>query len=78
MRVSKKDLLNMVNRLNAVHGFENVEYNTVGSYKLYNDGVGYAIHKVENAGGGVSVVAHCYGMTAKECYYLLCGLLAND
>ena len=76
MRVNKKDLENMVKRLNSVKGFENVEYNTVGSYKLYSDGVGYAIHKVENTGGGVSVVGHCYGMTTKECYYFLSGLLA--
>lgn len=78
MRVNKKDLENMVNRLNAVRGFENVEYNTIGSYKLYSDGIGYAIHKIENASGGVSTVGNCYGMTTKECYYFLCGLLAVD
>lgn len=75
MRITKKDLENMVKRLNAAHGFIDPDYNTVGSYRLYNSGVGYAIYKVGNSSGGVSVVAHCYGMTAKECYYLLCGLL---
>lgn len=75
MRITKKDLENMVNRLNAENGFINPEWDTVGAYRLYKDYNGYSVHKVENAGGGVSVVAHCYGMTTKECYYFMCGLL---
>lgn len=75
MRITKRDLQNMINRLNAINGFKEVKYNTVGGFRLYQDACGYAIHKIVNVGGGVSSVGNCYGMTTKECYYFLCGLL---
>lgn len=78
MRIVKKDLENMVERLNRVRGFNNPQWDTIGSYKLAHNGYGYVIHKVGNEHGGVSVVANCSGMTCKECYYFLSGLLASD
>ena len=75
MRITKRDLQNMINRLNAINGFEEVKYNTVGGFRLYQDACGYTVHKIVNVGGGVSSVGNCYGMTTKECYYFLCGLL---
>ena len=77
MRVTKTTLQNMVNRLNAEHGFENVGWDTVGAYRLYSDGIGYAIHRVNNAAGGVECIGNMAGMTTKECYYFLCGVLAR-
>ena len=76
MRITNNDLNNMVKRLNATIGKENADYNTAGAYRLYKDAFGYALHRVMNSGGGVFTVANCYGMTARECYFLLCGLLA--
>ena len=77
MTVNKKVLETMVARLNRANGFEVVEWNTIGSYKLYKDGCGYAIHKIHNAGDGVETVGSAYGMTTRECYYFLLGLLAT-
>ena len=77
MTITRKNLEAMVKRLNSVNGFENPDYNTVGSFKLYKDGVGYAIHKIHNEFGGVVTLGGCYGMTTKECYFFLNGLLAN-
>jgi len=77
MKITKKDLENMVKRLNAENGFEIPDYSTLGAFRLYKDANGYAIHKVHNEMGGVSTVGHCYAMTVKECYYFLTGLLAR-
>ena len=77
MTITKKNLEAMTKRLNAVNGFEDPEWNTIGSFKLYKDGCGYAIHKVHNNGGGVVTVGGFYGMTTKECYFFLSGLLAE-
>ena len=77
MKITKRHLEGMVERLNYRAGFEEVEYLTVGSYRLYHDGVGYRIDKVENSAGGVSVVGNMYGMTTRECYMFLSGLLAR-
>ena len=77
MRVTKTTLQNMVERLNNEHGFENPEWNTVGAYRLYIDGCGYAIHKINNTAGGVICLGNMSGMTTKECYYFLAGVLAK-
>ncbi len=77
MTITRKNLDAMVKRLNVVNGFENPEWSTIGSYRLYKDGIGYAIQKVDNEMGGVSTVGNCYGMTTKECYFFLSGLLSN-
>lgn len=77
MPITKKNLESMVNRLNAIHGIENANWNTVNSFRLSRDGAGYSIQKVINDFGGVSNVGGCYGMTTKECYYFLKGLLTD-
>lgn len=77
MTITKTTLEAMVKTLNAKKGFHDVEWNTIGSYKLYKDGCGYAVHKVHNEGGGVEAVGYCYGMTTRECYFLLSGLMAE-
>jgi hypothetical protein len=77
MRVNKKDLENMVKRLNSNAGFKEVNYNTVGSFKLYHDANGYAVHKVTNEHGGVESIGNMYGLTCKECYIFLSGLLVD-
>lgn len=78
MRITKTDLENMIKRLNAKNNISDPEWNTIDSYKLYKDGCGYAIHQVINSGGGVRAIGNCYGMTTKECYYFLCGLLDSE
>lgn len=75
--MTRKNLELLVKRLNAINGFENPQYYTVGSYRLHKDGIGYAIQKVCNEAGGVSNVGNISGMTTKECYFFLSGLLAN-
>lgn len=77
MTITKKNLEAMVNRLNAINGIEDAKWNTVGIFRLAKDGCGFSIQKVMNEGGGVSNVGGCYGMTTKECYYFLSGLLAT-
>ena len=77
MTITKKTLEAMVKRLNATSGFENPEYCTVGSFRLSHENGGYSIRKVMNEGGGVQTVGGCYGMTTKECYFFLSGLLAT-
>ena len=77
MTITKKTLEAMVNRLNAINGIENANWNTLNSFRLSKDGVGYSIQKVVNDCGGISNVGGCYGMTTKECYFFLSGLLAN-
>lgn len=76
MRITRANLESMVSRLNAINGIENAKWNTAGSFRLYSDGCGLSIQKVENEAGGVSNVGGCYGMTTKECYYFISGLLA--
>ena len=76
MRITKKDLENMVERLNRIHGLTEYDWNTMGSFRLNHNGYGYSIHKVNNEYGGVIVVGNCSGMTTKECYYFLNGLFA--
>lgn len=76
--MKKVTLENIVERLNAKNGVTAPKWNTIGSYKLYKDGAGYAVHKVINAGGGVAAVGNTYGMTANECYFFLTGLLADN
>ena len=77
MRITEKNLVAMVNRLNNEHGFENPKWNTVGSFKLRSENGGYSIAKVKNDGGGIQTIGGCYGMTTRECYYFLNGLLAT-
>ena len=77
MTITKKTLEAMVKRLNNAAGFIEPEWNTVGSFKLYKDACGYAIHKIHNNGGGVVTIGNCNGMTTKECYYFISGLLAT-
>lgn len=76
MTITRKNLETMVKRLNNINGFNDVEWNTIGSFRLYHDASGYAIQKVMNEGGGVQTIGGCYGMTTRECYYFLNGLLA--
>ena len=51
--MKKVTLENMIERLNVKNGVTAPKWNTIGSYKLYKDGAGYAVHKVINAGGGL-------------------------
>lgn len=77
MRVTKKELLVMVETLNNVHDIFNPDWNTLHSYHLTQTSSGYKIEKVMNDHGGVLVVDNVCGMTPKECYFFLRGLLAK-
>ncbi len=74
----KETLGNMVARLNEIKCFEKPEWNTVGSYRLYKDAVGYAVQMVGNTAGGIKTVGNSYGMTASECYYFIAGMIASN
>lgn len=77
MRITQKTLDNLVNRLNAIKGFENPDRCTVGSYRLdYQNGY-INLVKIVNDGGGVSVIGSGCGMNTRECYYFISGILAN-
>ena len=69
------EIKSLVNKINEKNGFTNVQYNTIGAYLLHKDVCGLAVDKVTNIHGGVQKVG--YGMTKKEAYYLLQGLLQN-
>lgn len=77
MRITRKDLDAMVKRLNCIKGYNEPEYNTVGSYRLSFQNGYVSVVKVMTEGGGVQTVGGCCGMTTKECYYFLSGILAN-
>lgn len=75
MRITTKTLEALVKRLNAVKGFEETDYNTIGSYRLnYQNGY-INLVKVLNEAGGVRTL-EC-GMNTRECYYFINGILAN-
>ena len=74
MRVTAKDVQNLVNKINRLKGFENVSYNTIGALQLYRDGIGFAVDVIMNSSGGVKRIIGG-GLTTKESYYYLHGLL---
>ena len=69
------EIKNLVNKINEKNGFTNAQYNTIGAITYHKDICGVSIEKITNIGGGVESIA--YGMTKKEAYYLLQGLLQN-
>jgi hypothetical protein len=75
-RITQKDLELLVNELNEAQGFvpENVQYNTVGAYKLDYAYGGVKLVKIVSAGGGqTNVSSGGYG-TKRELYTFLRGL----
>lgn len=74
MRITEKTLVSMVERLNAAR---KVQAGKIGSYRIYKSGCGYAIDKIANDCGGVDRVGNISGMTAKECYFFLSGILCD-
>ncbi len=75
MKITKTDLEKLVSRLNKIHGFNDPEWNTIGSYHLHISGYGISIEKIKNEFGAASLVAGINGMSKQECYYFLIGLL---
>lgn len=75
MIIRKKDLENMLKRLNTMRGYLNPHYLTVGSYRLSCENGGYSVREVVNDSGAVRCLGNMYGMTARECYYFLNGLI---
>ena len=69
------EIKSLVNKINEKNGFINAQYNTIGAIILQKDICGIGINKITNAHGGVCKLG--YGMTKKEAYYLLQGLLQN-
>jgi len=53
MRITEKDLENLVDRLNEIKGFSNPKWGTVGSYILDNAYGGWEVNQIVNERGGV-------------------------
>lgn len=77
MIIRKRDLENMVDRLNTGRGYLAPRPYTVGAYRLMSENGGYCVREIVNESGGVRTLGHAYCMTARECYYFLCGLIAG-
>lgn len=75
MIIRKRDLENMVTRLNTGRGYLSPHPLTVGAYRLVSKNGGYCVREVVNTSGGVRILGHCYCMSARECYYFLNGLI---
>lgn len=75
MIIHKSDLENMVRRFNISRGYINPQYLTVGVYRLCRENGGYCVREVVNKSGGLRTVGNVYGMTARECYFFLSGLI---
>lgn len=77
MIIRKRDLEAMVNRLNIGRGYLAPTPLTVGSYRLMYMDNGYCVCEIMNTSGGRRNIGGCYGMTTRECYYFLNGLIAG-
>lgn len=77
MIIRKRDLQNMVSRINTGRGYIAPTPLTIGAYRLDVENGGYSIREIVNESGGKRTLGHCYCMTARECYYFLNGLIAG-
>lgn len=77
MIIRKRDLQNMVDRLNIGRGYIAPTPLTVGAYRLDIENGGYCVREVVNESGGRRTLGNCYCMTSRECYYFLNGLIAG-
>ena len=74
MRITKSHVENKVSIINGMAGFDNSEWNTVGSIHLQGQYGGYAINKICNERGGITVL---HGTsTLRECSAFLSGMIA--
>lgn len=69
------EIKSLINKINETKGYINAQYNTIGAIILQKDICGIGINKITNEHGGVYKLG--YGMTKKEAYYLLQGLLQD-
>jgi hypothetical protein len=69
-RTTLKQLECMVDRINAVKGFDKPEYNTIGSYHLSGAYGGYQLQKVCNEAGGIHAITSGH-IPKRELYYQL-------
>ena len=77
MKTSINDIRNLVKKINEKRGFTEVNYNTIGAIRLYQDICGIAIDEVMNDGGGVRRLEGG-GLTKNEAYMFLSGLLNEE
>ena len=74
MRVLQKDIYNVLDRINGKAGFDkDVEYNTVGAYKLSGAYGGWQLQKIETNGGARSITSG-YD-SKKDIYYQMLAFL---
>jgi hypothetical protein len=69
------EIKSLINKINETKGYINAQYNTIGAIILQKDICGIGINKITNEHGGVHELG--YGMTKKEAYYFLQGLLQD-
>lgn len=77
-RITQKDLERVCERLNQKAGFEKVEWNTIGSYKIDGAYGGVSLHKVTSEGGGITDVFSCGHVPKKDLYYRMQAFLAGS
>ena len=68
MRVTEKDLKNLVARLNKMAGFDNPEYSTIGAYCLSFAYGGVSLHRYVNERGGVTDVFRSGHVPKRDLY----------
>ena len=69
------EIKNLVSKINEKNGSVNAQNNTIGARIIQKEICGIGINKITNEHGGVHELG--YGMTKKESYYLLQGLLQD-
>ena len=69
MRITKKDLENVVSRLNKIAGFDSPEYSTVGSYCLDWAYGGVKLDRYTNTSGGVMSAINSGFVPKRDLYY---------
>ena len=74
-RVTVRELDTLVERVNALLGFTDTSWNTVGAVTLYGAYGSTAVHRIVNTSGGITVLS---GLgTKREAALFLRGMLAG-
>ena len=74
MRITSSFVENKIDILNRLLGFEEAEYSTVGSVRLYHDMCGSKLHLIVNEYGGVTEITQ--SGTIRETLAAVQGMIA--
>jgi hypothetical protein len=74
MRITQSHVEAKVSILNGMLGFDDPQYNTVGSIQLYAGSGAYSVHRVITEGHAVSSLSEC--VTLREASQFVSGMIA--